>query len=242
LWTLFLTRPRKSICPGSEMPLLTDILIRPARGAARLRDNPRWLSALLILASLSVLVEIFTQSYSSSLMLASLPPSAEDKARILDEIRGGMALRAAFLPVRLVSGWLTFSLLILLVSRSLLETGRVRFLQVFSLEVHSEAVLLLGKVAALVNLLVYPASGHRLLVPFSAACFAGAGDYSIFSFLNAMNVFTLWYALLLSVGISAISGAPWWRGAVIGFSTCALWITLNVCLIRLVQENLHMVP
>ena len=81
---------------------------------------------------------------------------------------------------------------------------------------------------------------HALLqVPFSLAAVLPADSFSWFALLNAFNLFEVLYAVLLGVGISAITGLRWWKSAAVSAAVWGLSATANVALLTVLNESMH---
>ena len=123
-------------------PLLR-ILIAPRAAVLDLKEQPRWLVSFLVLAVLSVVVEMLTESHAMRAMLDRLPSSATvaDKTAVSAMLQEATKTRLAFFPVRLLTGWITFSLTLFYACRSLFPPGLYRLKHIIALEVHAEVVL-----------------------------------------------------------------------------------------------------
>jgi hypothetical protein len=61
-------------------------------------------------------------------------------------------------------------------------------------------------------------------VPFAAdLVFGGSPDFVLASFLNSVNIFTVWYIILLTIGICTLYGIGVWKAAA---TAGGLWLVV----------------
>jgi len=216
---------------------------RPMPNLKRIRERPRWLVIFLVLASVNILVELLMQPYLVQSLLHHLPPSVteQDKLVVAQSLERGSFARLAFLPIRLLIGWWSFALLLYYISSSLLSRQPLRFAHIFSLEVRAEAILLLAKGATLFRLMIDSSSlSSRSTVPLSCAEFFPVNDYSIFTFLNSLNFFTIAYLAILTIGISVLYAVSKAKAL---FFVCIAWgisILFNVSVVAVLRDQMFL--
>jgi hypothetical protein len=216
-------------------------VIHPRVVAAQLAAAPRWGAAFLLLAGLTVLLQALSFPALLSATVTHLPASAtpEDQRRIADFLSEEFPYRLAVLPFRLLLGWWGTACL-MYACLSLVGTSRpVQLVHCFALEVHAETVGVLAGVATLLQHLVVPAGTTvaDLAPPLNAAQFAGPGiDERLHLLLTSINLFTLWYVVVVGAGISVLCGvrrrkaflvaAAVWAAST-GFATTVLYLLRN---------------
>lgn len=186
------------------------ILYSPGATLARIKSKPEWLTPFLMLAAITVLLYVLTHPFLIEATLAHLPASAnaDDKTAVAQTLHNELPLRSFFLPIRLLIGWTSFAFTLFMIGRVFRSAEQLQFVKVFSLCVHAEMFSILSKFATLIAFgfggtafLKMPA-----LVPFSAAHLISPKDSVTFSLLNSINLFTLLYVIVLTIGISVQSG------------------------------------
>lgn len=208
-----------------------------------IQAKPRWLLIFLTLALVSVVIEILMHPYSVQSVLHHLPSSAtnQDKLAVAQTLDQGLFARAAFLPIRLLFGWATFALMLYYICGFLVPHKIFRFIQIFSLEVGAEAILILAKVAALLHLVINsPNPGSRIFIPLSCADFIPTHDYSTFIFLNSLNVFTVGYIAILTIGISVVCSISKFKALFIVSIVWGISALFNVGIITVLCDRLHL--
>jgi hypothetical protein len=188
------------------------ILIAPRRTLSSIALQPAWVAAFIVLSLLSISLSVMMHPFVVSSTLAHLPASAsvEEKAFVAQRLRDDLPMRCLFLPIRLLVGWAAFAYVLFLVSKAITPAAGLHFVKIFSLEVHAEGVSRLAQLSSLVRLLLsHDASATiPLRVPLSAADLFPTSGIVGFSLLNSINFFTLWYGILLTLGLSLQSELP----------------------------------
>lgn len=208
-----------------------------------IQAKPRWLLLFLMLALVSVVVEILMHPYSVQSVLHHLPSSAtnQDKLVVTQTLDQGLFARAAFLPIRLLFGWATFALMLYYICGFLIPRKIFRFIQIFSLEVSAEAILILAKAAALLQLVINsPNPGSRIFIPLSCVDFIPTHDYSTFTFLNSLNVFTVGYIAILTMGISVVCRISKIKALFIVGIVWGISALFNIGIITVLRDRLHL--
>ena len=209
----------------------------------RITLKPRWLGAFIILAVASVLILIVEYSFRAHQTASLLPPSAFDVDRLAAEqfLQTELLTRCAFLPVRLFTGWISFALVLYYTCVAFAPAQRIRFKQIFALEVHAEAILVFGTlVAAVYAMLSTPAEGTIPIVPLSAASFMPGINGLMLLFMNSVNLFQLLYVVALVYGIRQITGFGRVKSAFIVLIVWAVCAFTNIAMIKFVQERVHL--
>jgi hypothetical protein len=208
----------------------------------QIKSDPRWLAAFLILSIVCAGVYAIIYPYLIQATLAHLPSSAtnEDKQIVMQSLNLDLPAKLAFLPVRLFIGWSTFSLVLLYACKAFAPSETIRFRQIFSLEIHAEATLVIANLASML-VAVTNAHAGSVDVPFSLAGFIG-GDQSFIvrSLLTSLNIFTLWQIVLLTIGVSILSGFGKIRSTLIVLLVWTLSTMFNLGAMKLLQDQLHL--
>lgn len=189
------------------MNLLLLVLLYPRRAAESMKATPRWIIPFVILAGASVATALLQHPHIVRLTLDHLPASAtvEDKLILEQSLNEGLAVRCAFLPIRLLIGWASFALILLYTCKAWSTSGTVRIRQVFCLEVAAEGVMVLGQISSL----IYPNGDNESFVriPFGADMLLSLShDVVLQMTWNSVNIFSIWYIVILTLGISIFYG------------------------------------
>jgi Yip1-like protein len=224
------------------VPLLLSILIRPRAAAVELKDRPRWLVSFLLLGLLFVFAEMLIEERAMRSVLDRLPLSATpaDREDVASMLQGGELTRLAFFPVRLLAGWITFALALFYACRLLSPPGIYRFKQILALEVHAEIATLVEKLATAT---LAPSAGESARglaqVPLSLASLHSADSFSWSALFNGVNLFQIFYVILLGVGISTITGLRWWKAGMVVVAVWGVSAAGNVALITVLRESMR---
>jgi hypothetical protein len=213
------------------MGQLIDILV-PSRLGGRIALRPACLvPGILVIAAASL---IFLAGYgqATEAALAHLPPSAGEAERSsLRETFAGDALRnLSFLPFRFLLGWGLFAVTLQLSARAFLKVPHLRFAHYFSLVLYAEAIPRLGE---LILLLGFPLPGLGPLAPL------GGGGAFLAPLLTSINLVTLWHLLVLSIGLSVLSGSRRRTSALAAGVVWAASLALNAGLLALLTRVFH---
>lgn len=220
---------------------LISILMRPRRCAEQLKASPRWLIPFIALAFISVLIMIAMHPHLIRMTLAHLPESASEsaKAAVRSALEGELAARCAFLPFRLLIGWASFALVLLYSCQAWGRIQPVRFVQIFSLEVHAEGALLLGQAGALL-LTLFGRSADAVVVPFGLdAVVPASSDFVMRTLLNAFNPFAAWYVVIIISGVAACCEFRRSKAALVVLSVWGLNVGFSVVGTYILQETFH---
>ncbi len=197
----------------ATLQTMVSVLLSPSDGFLGLRKQPRWLLASAIIAVTSAGCVLLSIPFAKQAAEASLERilSAQEIDRLVsvsEQIQYFVALVA---PLVLVGKWLIASSF-LHASGLVLNAADTQFRRVFSAVVHAESILVL---MTLVNLLLLLLRGPESIHgPVDLQVVAGldlfmknkSENISLFTLLNGINPFTLWYVATLSTGVRVMTG------------------------------------
>lgn len=211
------------------MKTLGEILLRPHRAALELRARPSWLGPFLCLSLASVV--LYAVRYESQIqeVLVHLPGSAA-RGEVLNNLRGDLWQECLFLPYRLALGWGGFACLLYISGIAFRRERTAGYRHVLALEVHAEVVLLFPPLLMLAGI---PSPSLDLLFP------GAPGGILLHSLLRASNCFTLWYILVLSIGMAVLFELRF-RAALLLVVVCwGLTESLNAGVLALLTRSFH---
>ena len=124
----------------------------------------------------------------------------------------------------------------------LFRSEAIRFSQVFSLEVHSEATSVIASLVVTMLTLSNPLmNAGPASMPLSALSFIDPDQsFVVKTLLASLNIFTLWQILILSMGVSLFCGFGRMKSALIVVLAWAFSALFNLGALKLVQDELHL--
>ena len=223
------------------MRLIALTLFNPLKGTEQLKHHPRWIVTFLILSVFGVVSFALMHPSLVQSTLQHLPASAtnEDKQVVIESLNNELPAKLVFYPVRLFLGWSTFALLLLYISKAFGPMEPVRFNQIFSLEVHAEATSVIGQLVTAVITSVSD-KGIPITPPFSLAALGQGQSFVIGSLLTSLNIFTLWYIIVLFTGIHVICRFNKAKSLGIVFMAWVLTVMFNLGTIQMLRDQLHL--
>lgn len=211
------------------MPL-AHILTHPRKAAAEIRLRPSWVGAFLLLAVLSSGELAVHHRSRVEETVRHLPShlTAAERSVVVSGLDARLPARIIVHPARLLLGWSAFALLLLVACRTAVPDAPVRFVQMLALQVHCAAAEVLG--AWLLPLL------HGLVPdPFLRPGLAVGGPL-----LNSLNIFTLWYVVLLVAGVGVLCAARPLKSTLLVLLVWGSSLAFQTAVFRLLREALHL--
>jgi hypothetical protein len=193
---------------------------------------------------LHVVLLIVAEQQTITAMVDHLPPSATaaDREEAASVFSATLLARSLFEPVRLLAGWSAFAGALFLIIRSLSPAGPVTYVRVLTLEVHAEAVLLIGGAATALHAMLTPAGGGdmpRIPLMSLAPLLPVSASPAVVALLATLNIFTLWYVVLLAAGIRVLFGMTVRTAALVAVSAWALSVLFDTAILTLLINTLH---
>jgi hypothetical protein len=228
------------------MTNLVDLIVHPSRVFKRLKDHPSWVMSFVALAIVSVVLDWFSFRTALRTAVDGLPQRATPEM-IRDAVaylEGRRFINLLLSPLKLWIIIVIFSYVIYLacsVSKSISPPHWKHFLAVV---VWSYWVLIVGEALSLVTRssvgpfssdvgLAFPQPPGLGMVKMSSS------DPGLLYALNSVNVFSLWYLLLVSLGVSILSGFSRVKGILITTFVWLLGVLLSAALIRFTVAGVH---
>lgn len=168
-----------------------------------LREAPRWIGMLLLVVALSLLgtffipKEVYVEGFLSQARLpADAPPEAMEQVRGQAEFFYGLryvfAAAAPPVVIAVIAGFLLFVFNVIL-------GGEARFGQLFSATTHA---FLIASVGGLLAVPIIRATGDLQSVLALHLLVPGLEEGFLYRLLHGMNLFGLWTAVVLGIGMS----------------------------------------
>lgn len=194
---------------------LLAVFAAPTEVFHRLKPNPQWLGAYLLVVLASIVIPVFGYPLSRPLMLQTISHAGglegAQLEQALEKAKQFQYWGSLLIPLVLLIKWgalagLLYSLAILAGSE------QIRFKELFAVFVFAEMIPLL---MAVVNILLLytraPESIHHItdlqaIIGLDVLMSDKTSDLPLFTLLNNLNVFNVWYVGVLSIGLSIMSG------------------------------------
>ena len=149
-----------------------------------------------------------------------------------------------FVPIFLLIRWAFVSALLYFLCVLLEAPGELRYRGVFSVVVYSEMILLF---MSIVNVLVLYAKGigsvqHitdlQAVVGLDFLLKNKMSNLPLYTFLSSINVFTIWYLVTLTIGISVLTGYRKLKSALIVTGVWLLGVAFQLAMSAISSASL----
>jgi len=216
---------------------IINIFAVPTEVFHNIKASPKWLTAFCFITIISIIYGYFMLPFSQRIMIESFSSKMDteqvQKAISISERFKYIGL--LFVPLILLIKWLFLSLF-LYFSAILLNAQEVNSKAVFTVVVHSELILLLMGVFNLLILYLKGVESINNITDLNAIIgldyFLADRSHNIplFTFLNNLNVFSLWYVATLAIGISVLTNFSKLKSVILVSSIWLLGIGMQVAL------------
>jgi hypothetical protein len=210
--------------------LLALILIHPRTAAGELRLRPVWLGSFLVLALLSAGALLVQHRSRVEETVVHLPPhlTSAQRSAVAADLDARLTGRALMHPARLLLGWSAFALLLLVACRTAVPDIPLRFAQVLALQVHCAAAEVLGS-------WLLPVLRGLLPEPLLQPGLLAAGPL-----LNSLNIFTIWYVVLLIAGVGVLCAARPLKATLLVLLVWGSSLAFQTAVFRVLRDVLHL--
>ncbi|PIU44325.1 MAG: hypothetical protein COS95_09515 [Ignavibacteriales bacterium CG07_land_8_20_14_0_80_59_12] len=214
------------------------VISSPPKAFRNLREQPKWLVAFLFISFLSIIAAWrlipFSEQLSYQILAQRL--GEEQAGQAISMVERLKYIEVAFVPIGLLLRWLVLTAVLYFASILLSAPDELKFKSVYSLVVHSETILVL---AGLLNVIILNLKGvYSIHAPADLQAIVGldfflknrASNLSLFTLLNAINVFNIWYIAVLTIGISVATGFKKFKSAILVTTVWLLGVGFHVAL------------
>lgn len=224
---------------AQALRMMGDIIISPSVAFSALKGQPRWVFAATVISLCSVVLAVLLIPYSLQIVARMLSDQMDRQSiqRLFDGMRSFSIIGALATPVMLMVKWLIVSAVFFSLA-ILFDAAHVRFRPMFSAIVHAEMIQLL---MGLVNLAILAARGADSIRNLSDLCMVpglltlmqtgNLTQSSITLFAN-FNLFTVWYLMVLSIGLSTLTGFQRWKAGILVVVVWMFTVGFNVAISR----------
>lgn len=191
---------------------ILDILANPSDAFTSLKQQPRWFIAFIVIGSFTILIAFLLHPFSQHLMHSLLSVQYEDHEieRILNTAQRFTYIGYIFNPVILLLRWLIVAALLYFIA-VLLNAENLTYKSIYASVVYAEIVFV---VMGILNVIVLYFKGVDTVThPIHLQAIAGmdilmrnpTDNMPLFIFLNNINIFSVWYLVILKIGLSIMT-------------------------------------
>lgn len=215
---------------------LANVLATPTEVFTRLKKQPRWFLAFVIISSVSIVAAWLLLPLSETVLVSMIGDKldAEQARWIVSATHRLEYLSLILRPLILLIRWLIIASVVHFLSILLSTAWHVRFTSVYAVVVHSEVILLLMVV---VNLVILYASGPdsmksamdlQAIVGLEFFLTDSSKNPALFTVLNSINLFSVWYVATLAIGTSVLTGFSKLKSSIISSTVWLLGVGVQV--------------
>jgi hypothetical protein len=194
----------------SAMSNIGMIFTSPGAAARRIGENPHWVTPLIIVLVVTILATMAVHRYQAEAQREAVEEVLRDSGRDPEEIdemfRSTPARRVMGSALAAVFVGLFFILIPAAILNGVSSVGgeRVGFRKMLSLMSHAALITALGQIVRTPIMMAKQSVDVRL----SAAAFAPSISMAspLGTFLNALDVFSIWAVVAVCIGYSVLSG------------------------------------
>jgi hypothetical protein len=192
---------------------LLDTLANPSDAFTSLKQRPRWLVTFIIISVITIITAFLIHPFTLHLMTAMLAEQFKDHE--VEQILGTSLIFTyigySFSPVFLLLRWLIIAALLYFIA-VLFNSEQLTYQTTLASVVHAEIILV---VMNIVNVIILYFQGidtvtdpvHlQAIVGLDFLMHAPADNKPLFILLNNINIFSIWYLSVLTIGYSIITG------------------------------------
>ncbi|MFW6172774.1 MAG: YIP1 family protein [Elusimicrobiota bacterium] len=202
---------------------IIDIVFSPSKVFNKISRNSFWLLAYIFIAIGTIFFRILHFPFIKQIFLSSWPPEAAKS--LIQSARSLTIISAALAPLYLILKFFIIAIILWLLV--LLFTLETNFKKIFCLVVHCGIITFLGSILTILILYMRGLdsieSWTDIQISLGIDLFLGNIDLSLpfKTFLSNINLFSIWWIVLLMLGISIISNIPRIKSA---FIAVFLWL------------------
>jgi hypothetical protein len=191
---------------------LVNVLATPTDVFLRLKKEPRWVAAFVVVALMLITIALFTAPFSNHVLGQVLAQKLEKEQldRALAMSSRFQYIGLVFVPVVTLVRWV-FITALLYFAAIFLGAPQVTFRSLFVCVLYAEVIMVLMGTMNVLLLYIKGMDGVRTIVDLQAII---GFDYflrdrtsnlPLFLFLNNINVFNIWYVATIGIGVSVVT-------------------------------------
>ncbi|MFQ6084389.1 MAG: YIP1 family protein [Candidatus Aminicenantia bacterium] len=193
-----------------QIKIIKDIIFSPTKAFKKINRKPKWLIVFLTIGVGTMIISYLTLPFVVQVATLSIPPdiSPNEAENVLNTMKPMRVIGIFLSPLFLLIGFLIIAVILWLIVQLFSE---VDFKRIFSIVVHCGIITFLGSVLTLIILqlrgLRSIKSAADVQVSLGLDIFLRNPDLSLAfkTFLSNINVFSIWWIVLITLGISITS-------------------------------------
>jgi hypothetical protein len=198
---------------GMTLKNLFTVFVAPREAFVNLKVRPRWFMAFFMIALVLLGIAWLTQPFSEQLAyrLLSEKFAEQQVQQMLASAQRFQYVGLILAPFLLLLRWLIISAFLYFASELLGAPNTTEFKTVYAVTVYSEIILVLMGVINLLLLynkgidVVQNVADLQAVVGLDILFADTAKNLSLFTFFNNINIFSIWYVVVLTIGISVVT-------------------------------------
>ena len=214
---------------------ILNVFATPTEVFVRVKENPKWLGAFAFITVVSMVVAVFAAPFAKEIALLALSQKlqADQAEQAVAMSQRFQYIGLAVAPLLLLLRWLVIAAVLYFVA-ILLSVEALKFKTVYAVVVYSEMILLLmGVINILLLYLKGIGSVHHItdlqaIIGLDILLTDRSANLPLFTLLNSINVFSIWYLGTLTIGISVITNLSKLKSAVLVTSGWLLGVGFQV--------------
>jgi hypothetical protein len=225
---------------------LVDLIFRPARVFKRLKDHPSWVMSFVALAIVSALLEWFSFGTALRTAVDGLPQRATPEMiqDAVANLEGRRFINLLLSPLKLWAIIAIFSYVVYLVCSVSKSVSLPHWKHFFAVVVWSYWVVIVGEVLSLVARIAFGHLSQNAGLAFPEPLGLGmikisSSDPGVLYLLNSVNVFSLWFLLLVSLGVSVLCSFSRVKGILAAVFVWLSGVVLSAAVIRFTVAGVH---
>ena len=224
---------------------LINILASPRESFVEMKVQPRWAVSFFFMSTIAIGVAFLTAPFSRELLRVTLSAvlDEENLEQSLSVMEKSQYLGAFLVPGVLLLKWTAIATILYLLS-IIFGNQEQKFKECFIVVVYSEIILIL---MSIITVLLLHLKGfdsiHQLtdlqpVIGLDVLMADKASNLPLFTFLNSVNPFNIWYLAVLSVGFSIMTNFSKAKSTVLVTTVWLLGVGLQVASVVL-SANLY---
>jgi hypothetical protein len=191
-----------------ELRLIPEILISPSKAIAELNKNPYWLGLFLVTVAGQLGLSQAVLPYVQRAVEVALPPGIPEAQvdTLWTQFKSWQHIACLVTPVLVLLKWALVATILWLILDSF--TSGCNYRTVFSLVAYSNIIPFLGSIylVIILELRGFDAimSTADIQVPIGLNLLFRGHNVAVNTILGSINMFELWYIVILSIGIATI--------------------------------------
>jgi hypothetical protein len=207
---------------------IINIFASPTEAFQTIKDKPKWLLAFVVIVVVYAVCGFYLLPYSQKITIETLSAKLSD-----DQVQQAISLSERFryvglllVPLPLFVKWLFVSAF-LYFGAVIMNAQPLPFKTVFAVAVYAELILVLMSIFNMLLLQLKGVEAVHTVTDLQAVvgldCFLTdkLHHITLFALLSNFNVFSIWYIVTLSIGISIIGSLAKWKSVVL---VCTVWL------------------